>query len=177
MSKDVPSFRGLDHIGITVPNLDTAVSFLCEVLGCIVVYRAPAFGDETGTFMKDQLNVHPRATVRGVAFLRCGNLNLEVFEFRSPDQVAYLPKNSDIGGHHIAFYVDDIDAAVAHLRKFNVEILGEPILEREGPDLGVTWQYFLAPWGLQMELISYPDGKGYELETSDRLWDPRSTQS
>ena len=175
MTQGVPSFRGLDHIGLTVPNLDKAVNVLSEVLGCTVGYRAPEFGDETGTFMKGQLNVHPRATVKGVAFLRCGKLNFDLFEFWSPDQVAYLPKNSDIGGHHIAFYVDDIDAAVAHLRKFNVEILGGPILEREGPDLGVTWQYFLAPWGLQMELISYPDGKGYELETSDRLWDPRNT--
>ena len=26
---------------------------------------------------------------------------------------------------------------------------------------------------LQMELISYPRGKGYERETERRLWDPR----
>ncbi|EGL65729.1 glyoxalase/bleomycin resistance protein/dioxygenase [Agrobacterium sp. ATCC 31749] len=172
MKKGLPGLRGLDHIGITVPDLDAAINFLSEVLGCIVVYRAPAFGDQTGTFMKDQLNVHPRATVRGVAFLRCGHMNLEIFEFQSSDQALDLPKNSDVGGHHIAFYVDDIETAAEHLKKYDVKMLGKPIVERDGPDLGVIWQYFLAPWGLQMELISYPDGKGYELETSDRLWNP-----
>lgn len=173
MSKGLPGSRGFDHIGLTVPNLDEAVCFLTEVLGCVVVYRAPAFGDETGTFMKDQLNVHPRAIIRGVAFLRHENLNFEVFEYECPGQRDGVPRNSDIGGHHIAFYVDAMEPAVEHLKKHNVKLLGVPIFEREGPDLGVTWQYFVAPWGLQMELISYPGGKGYETETRDRLWDPR----
>ena len=69
-------------------DLDGAAKFLSEVLGCIIVYRAFAFGRNMEIFVKDQLNVHPRATVRGVAFLaqsarscdfgqleeRCGNI-------------------------------------------------------------------------------------------------------
>ena len=42
----------------------------------------------------------------------------------------------------------------------------------EGPSAGQTWVYFLAPWGMQLELVSYPDGKAYEATTTRRLWHP-----
>ena len=175
MTKGIPGFRGTDHVGLTVPNLDEAIAFFCDVIGCELVYRAGAFGDE-GTFMADQLNVHPRARIQGVAFLRCyNNANFELFEYSSPDQANAIPKNSDVGGHHIAFYVDDMEKAIAHLSTHKVRLLGNPVVEPEGPDQGVTWLYFLAPWGLQMELMHYPGGKGYEATTSARLWDPRPT--
>jgi hypothetical protein len=32
----------------------------------------------------------------------------------------------------------------------------------EGPATGQSIVYFLAPWGLQMEIISYPKGMAYE---------------
>ena len=37
--------------------------------------------------------------------------NIELFSCQSPDQKVVQPKNSDIGGYHIAFYVNDIEAA------------------------------------------------------------------
>ncbi len=30
----VPGFRGIDHIGLTVPNLEEAVDFFVNVIGC-----------------------------------------------------------------------------------------------------------------------------------------------
>ena len=35
-----------------------------------------------------------------------------------------------------------------------------------------SWIYFLTPWGMQLELVSFPNGKGYEMETTVRLWHP-----
>ena len=52
--------------------------------------------------------------------------------------------------------------------------LGDPTTMTEGPSAGETWVYFLAPWGMQLELVSYPDGKAYEGAFDGRLWDPRS---
>ena len=37
--------------------------------------------------------------------------NIELFSYQSPDQKVVQPKNSDIGGYHIAFYVNDVEAA------------------------------------------------------------------
>lgn len=107
--------------------------------------------------------------------MRCGNgTNLEIFQYTAPDQNLRGPKNSDVGGHHLAFYVEDMDAAVSYLQAEGLEVLGSPTTMTEGPSAGETWVYFLAPWGMQLELVSYPDGKAYEANFDGRLWDPRS---
>jgi glyoxylase I family protein len=95
-------------------------------------------------------------------FFRCGGQAIfEVFQYAAPDQNQALPRNSDHGGHHVAFYVDDIDAAVDYLRAEGVQVLGDPTAS-SGPSEGQRWVYFLAPWGMQFELVSYPGGKAFD---------------
>jgi len=123
--------------------------------------------------MQTHLNVHPRTVMKKLRFLRCRNgANFEVFEYEAPGQNRQQPLNSDVGGHHLAFYVDDMDAAVAYLKSHGVRVLGEPTVRTSGPSGGQTWVYFLAPWGMQFELVSFPGGKQYERETASRLWHP-----
>lgn len=168
----MPGLRGTDHIGFTVPNVDEAVAFFIDVIGCEPFYELGPFQSETD-WMETNLNVHPRAVMKKLKFMRCKNgSNFEIFEYSSPDQRVGQPKNSDIGGHHLAFYVDDIDAAVSYLKGKNIRLLGEPTVRTEGPNAGQTWIYFLTPWGMQLELVSFPHGKGYEKESARRLWHP-----
>jgi glyoxylase I family protein len=151
----------VDHIGITVPDLDQAREFFEDVLGFEYLYRLGPLRDDEGEWMTEHLNVHPRAVSPRIYFFRLGGQAvLEVFEYESPDQRKEVPRNSDIGGHHLALYVDDLDAAVAELRARGVQVLGEPTAS-QGPHEGQRWVYFLAPWGLQCELVSYPQGKAY----------------
>jgi len=175
--KGLPGLRGTDHIGITAPDFDEAVDFFTNVLGLEPFYEMGPFGSDEDDFMHDMLNVNPRAVIRRVKQFRCGsNTNIELFEYESPDQRQKMPKNSDWGGHHIALYVDDIDVAMDHLKAHNVRLMpggGGPTIE-DGPEAGLRSCYFLTPWEMQMELITYPDGKGYTKETQRRLWDPRS---
>jgi catechol 2,3-dioxygenase-like lactoylglutathione lyase family enzyme len=168
----LPGLRGTDHIGFTVPDLKQAVDFFVNVIGCEPFYELGPFASDSD-WMQVHLNVHPRAVMKCLRFLRCQNgSNFELFEYDSPDQNRQPPKNSDIGGHHLAFYVDDMDSAVAHLRGHRVRILGEPTVRTSGPNSGQTWVYFLAPWGMQLELVSFPGGKGYERSSATRLWHP-----
>ena len=156
----MPGLRRLDHIGFTVPDLDEAQRFLVDVLGCEYLYSLGPFADD-GDWMATHLNVHPRATVPENRFFRLdGQAVLEVFEYTAPDQRLDPPQNSDIGGHHVAFYVDDLDAAVAHLKENGITVLGEPTASR-GPHEGQRWVYFLSPWGMQFELVSYPHGRAF----------------
>jgi len=83
------------------------------------------------------------------------------------------PKNSDAGGHHLAFYVDDLDVAIEHLKSHGVEVLGEPVSSMAFAT-GQRWIYFLAPWGMQFELVSYPNGKDYETTAPVKLWSPKT---
>lgn len=170
----VPGLRGIDHIGLTVPDIDAAEAFFVEVLGCTPITRFGPFRDDEGTFMADALQVHPRAVITTISLLRCATgSNIELFQYTAPDQTPARPRNSDPGAHHLAFYVEDIAAAAEHLRARGVETFLGPIPITEGPAAGQSILYFRAPWGLQLELISYPQGMAYEQAGGACLWSPR----
>jgi catechol 2,3-dioxygenase-like lactoylglutathione lyase family enzyme len=161
----LPGLRRLDHIGITVPDLQQATKFFIDVLGCEYMYSLGPFRDDTGDWMRVHLNVDPRTVMHQLHFFRCGGQAVfEVFEYCAVDRSSTPPRNSDVGGHHVALYVDDLDAAVAYLRERGVRVLGEPTRSR-GPSEGQRWVYFLAPWGMQFELVSYPGGKAFDRQS------------
>ncbi len=169
----IPGLRGHDHTGITVPDIKQAAHFFVNVLGCKEAMSFGPFSDDKGTFMHDLLNVDPKAVIHQITLVRCGyGSNIELFQYSSPDQKNMTPKNSDIGGYHIAFYVDDIKAAKAYLDSKGVKTFFNLPVE-QGPAAGQSIFYFLAPWGLQMEAISYPQGMAYEKTSPIKLWSPK----
>ena len=171
MTDGMAGLRGVDHIGITVPDLDEAEHFIVDVLGGVHVYTLPGKRSDDD-WMTAQLGVHPRTVIDEIRFYRLGiGTNLEVFQYTSADGQAPQPRNSDIGGHHIALYVDDMQAAITHLQAHEVEIMGVPVASA-GPAHGQQWLYFRAPWGMQFELVSFPEGKAYEQGAPVRLWHP-----
>lgn len=174
----MPGMRGMEHIGFTVPDIDEACDWFERVLGAETLYTAATnFRHDDDDWMAEHLHVDPRAVIREFRYLRVGNgTNFEVFEYEAPDQAQTPPRNSDVGGHHLAFWVDDIEEAVAFLLDNDVEVLGKPTAYTEGPNLGLTWCYFLAPWGLQLEVVSAPEGTTYDHEAKasgkTRLFNP-----
>lgn len=170
----LPGMRGADHLGITVSNMDDAVNFFVKVIGCEASFNLGAF-KFNDDWMQVHLNVNPRAEIKRFQMVRCGyGTNFEIFEYAAPKQNSQPPKNSDVGGHHMAFYVDDMDKAVAYFKANGIKMLGEPSTFTEGPAAGLTWLYFLAPWGMQLEIVSYPKGRAYEKTAKRLLWDPRN---
>jgi glyoxylase I family protein len=169
----LPGLRGTEHIGFTVPDLDEAHRFFVDVIGCEYIYTLGPF-QRDDDWMAEHLNVHPRSVMRELRFFRCAHgPNFEVFQWEPADGRNDQPRNSDIGGHHLAFYVDDLDTAVAYLLERGVDVLGEPTASRNASE-GQRWVYFLAPWGMQLELVSYPHGKADEADAAVKLWDPRN---
>jgi glyoxylase I family protein len=111
--------------------------------------------------MSEHLGVADDTVMRRLHFYRLGGQAVfEVFEYEATDQRSTPPRNSDVGGHHVALYVEDLDAAIAHLRALGLTVMGGPTASR-GPSEGQRWVYFLAPWGMQFELVSYPEGKAF----------------
>jgi glyoxylase I family protein len=157
----LPGLARVDHIGFTVPDLEAASRFLVDVIGCEYMYSLGPF-EHDDDWMRDHLNVHPRAVMQQLHFFRCGGQAIfEVFQYAAPERATTQPANSDVGGHHVALYVDDLDLAVTYLRERGVTVLGEPV-SSTGPSEGQRWVYFLAPWGMQFELVSYPNGKAFD---------------
>jgi catechol 2,3-dioxygenase-like lactoylglutathione lyase family enzyme len=175
LADSMPGMRGHDHTGVTVPDMNQAVTFFTDIIGCKKAFSFGPFGDPKGNLMKDMLNVNPRAVITQLTMMRCGfGSNIELFSYTSPDQQTVIPKNSDVGGYHIAFYVDDIKAADAYLKSKGVWTFFGPVPIEQGPAAGQAVLYFKAPWGLQMEAISYPKGMAYEKDSDTVLWDPKN---
>jgi catechol 2,3-dioxygenase-like lactoylglutathione lyase family enzyme len=167
--------RGLEHVAFTVPDLEEAVVFFTEVLGCERFYDIGPFRDPEGTWFVEHQALHPRTEVLRATLLRCGHgANFEVFEFLAPDQRREVPKMSDWGGVHLCFYVDDMDTAIAYLEtQEEVQILGgaKATMGIEAGDES-TFAHFLTPWGMMLELVSFPRGRKY-MDGRDRLlWSP-----
>jgi glyoxylase I family protein len=173
MSRGLPGLAGGDHIGFTVPDIEAATRFFVDVIGCEQVFEIGPFVSDDD-WMKVHLGVHPRAIIKTLRMLRCKvGPSIELFEYDLQGAEERPPANSDVGGHHLAFYVDDIDAAVAYLKEKGVTVQGEPTTMDQGPSRGLRWAYFLAPWGMQLELVSYPDGMAVTDRSPGVLWSPK----
>ena len=164
---DFPGLVTIDHIGLTVPDLDAATRFYTDVLGGEELYamgpfdaaELPAAGDG-----RDWTDAHvnvPDARLR-FRVIRLGAVTLELFEYERPsDARREPPRNCDVGGHHIGFKVRDRDEAVRYLRERDVRVMAGPIEIPEGAPGGpMRSTYFLDPWGNQLELTEY-DRLGY----------------
>lgn len=76
---------------------------------------------------------------------------------------------------HVFLFTKDIEAAVQYLKSKGIKVLGDPFLTPSGDTAGESWVYFETPWGSKMELVSYPDGKGYEKSNPKIvLWSPKN---
>ena len=162
----IPAVRRVDHIGITVPDLDEAHQFFTEVLGAEYMYRLGPYQHDDD-WMSRQLNVDDRAVMERLHFYRLGGQAIfEVFQYAAPERASRPPRNSDVGGHHVALYVEDLDEAVKALHANGLTVLGEPVTS-SGASTGQRWIYFLSPWGMQFELVSYPGGKAFDHHPED----------
>jgi catechol 2,3-dioxygenase-like lactoylglutathione lyase family enzyme len=166
---------GMDHVGITVPDINQAIEWFEDVMGAAAPLTFGPFSDPVGTFMQDLLDVDPRAVISQITMLRIGrSANIELFQYSAPDQRRDFPRNSDWSGHHIAFYVTDIDDAVAYMESRGVRKLLGPLPVTDGPAAGQSINYFRTPFGTYIELISYPHGMAYEHNRHvDVLWSPK----
>ena len=171
--RGIPTARNVDHVGVTVPDLEAAIRFFVDVLGCDLLYRSGPFADPEGDGMERGLAVDRRA-VLDLALLRCGpNLNVELLRFATPEPAAPPPRNSDPGAAHLAFAVDDLEAAMAYLAgQPGVTLLAGPNTVPFGPSAGLRYVYFTAPWGLTLELVAVPTALPYKRDTDARAYGP-----
>ena len=171
----VPGLLGIDHVGITVPDLAIAAQWLEQKLGFFNPLTFGPFSDPVGNFMQQLVDVNPRAVVNQIRVLRGENgPGIELFDYSAPDQDRTFRRNSDWGGHHIALYVHDIGRAVPVLQARAGSKRAGPLTLTAGPAAGQSINYFGTPFGTNVELISYPKGMAYEATAPIDLWNPRN---
>ncbi len=167
------SVFGLQHIGITVPDLDQAVAFFETLFGGITLLSTGKL-DVDDDYMRRKLGVPGQCRVEDIRMLRVGNGgNLELFKYSGDTNPDELPKrNSQPGGFHLAFQVDDAYATADRLRAAGIEVLDGPSYVDSGPSEGLTWCYLRAPWGLWLEIVSISGPLGHERAGGMAQWSP-----
>ena len=100
----------IDHLGIAVRSLDTALAFYEKQLGFTVELRE--------TVPQEKVNV---------AMLPAGESRIELLEATEPDSVIakFIEKRGE-GLHHVAIRVPDLAATVARLKANGARLLNEP---------------------------------------------------
>ena len=99
----------LDHIGIAVGDLQPSLAFFRDVLGLHVEASEEVMAQKV------------RAT-----FVSTGSSTLEFLEATAPDSpIAKYLDQRGAGMHHVALRVDDIEAALAHLKSRGVRLIDQ----------------------------------------------------
>jgi methylmalonyl-CoA/ethylmalonyl-CoA epimerase len=127
----------IDHIGIIVHDIEVALN----------VYEAAL-----GLPLKEVTEV-PDQKVR-VAFLPIGESNLELVQPTSDDTgtAKFLAKRGE-GIHHICIEVPDIEAAVARLKEYGVQLIDQE--PRQGAHGRVAFIHPKGAHGVLVELVEH----------------------
>jgi methylmalonyl-CoA epimerase len=125
----------IDHLGIAVRSLETALEFYRDQLGLEVSLRE--------TVAAEKVNV---------AMLPLGQPRIELLEATEPDSVIgkFVDKRGE-GLHHVAIQVPDLNAAVERLKSKGARLLNDP-----RPGAGGHLYVFVHPsstGGVLLELI------------------------
>ena len=137
-----------NHTGIIVSDLDRSVAFFRDALDFEVLSRAP----------RDPAIIQSITGVEGpqvdIAYIRRPDHTLELIQYLAPaDKGQVVARQCDTGLFHIAFDVDDMDAAVERAAEFGVRPVGKVTVIDKGPNAGNRVCY-LQDWdGATIEFI------------------------
>ncbi len=134
----------LDHIGIAVPSIEEALG-IYEALGLRVARRETVESQRVVT-----------------AFLPLGETRLELLEATGPDApiAKFLAKRGP-GIHHVCFAVDDLEGALADLKRRGFRLVNEsPVPGADGKRVA-----FLHPSAGHGVLIELSEGVRSPLAT------------
>jgi catechol 2,3-dioxygenase-like lactoylglutathione lyase family enzyme len=160
--------RGIDHLGITVPDLEAATRFFIDAFDARPLFDNIRRTDPPfeGAEAENKVGMAPGVVLTTMRLLQLGNgPGLELFEMRGPDQRPPA-RPSDFGLQHFAVHVEDIEAASERFVAAGGVLL-------EGPNdmggfeagAGNKWRYGRTPWGSTIELICAPGPQAYEATT------------
>ena len=130
----------IEHLGIAVSNLDEAIKFYEEKLG-LKCYAIEEVAEQK---------------VR-TAFFKVGQTKIELLEPTCPESTIakWLEKNPRGGVHHIAFNVDDVQAALTECEANGIQLIDKT--PRKGAEnLNIGFLHPKSTHGVLTELCEQP---------------------
>jgi catechol 2,3-dioxygenase-like lactoylglutathione lyase family enzyme len=173
--------RAIDHVGLTVPDIEEAARFFSEALGAEPLYEMAPSKPPTEDSLRleqAQLGTRPGTSWRRALMMRLGDGPcIELFDYEDPDRRSAVTA-TDLGVQHFAIYVDDIGAVKDRMVAAGATAMEGPS-SLNGPEAGEgnQWLYVQAPWGGLIELVTYPSQQPWEQTTSLRRWKPAPAEA
>ncbi len=145
-------FRNPDHVTIAVADAESATRFF-ELLGFRRQHVAMINGGVPAAYMgmPDMKAEHITLELEGSA----PHFEIQLLEFDpsgADDPGDHPTSLRRRGFNHLAFRVDDIEAAAAHLTANGVTMLGEEL-----DYIGRRLRFFEGPEGITLELVEWVD--------------------
>ena len=140
----------VDHIGLTVGDLDRSIQFYCTVLDCVVRERAVIKGAEVET-----LTGIAGAVIHTADLSLSDGGMLELLQYCGPSRTVLAQRRFDAGHSHVAFTVNDVDAARMRALSAGALDCSPPVTLNEP---GSSWDqarvcYALDPDGRTIEFV------------------------
>lgn len=140
-----------NHTSFTVSDLDRSLAFFCDGLGFELLSKAP----------RDPQAIQKITGVEGadivVAYVQGPGHRIELIQYVGPAEREHVrPRPCDTGFAHIAFDVDDFDAALAAANAHDVRMIGSPHKPDAGPNKGRRVAYLQDRDGITIEFIERP---------------------
>lgn len=172
--------RGIEHIGMTVPDIEQAERFFIKAFGAETLYSLVTKGEEPqGPADMHKVNgLLPGTAMISMRMMRLGNgPNIELFEISDSGEGRKEAAGiNDRGLHHFSIYVDDIEAAAKAFTDAGGIMTDGPVdlFRQEGGEGNQCW-FGRFPWGTWLEIISFPSGVK-SISGADR-WKPDATSA
>ena len=134
----------MNHVSVSVVDLEKSVKFYTEVIGMEIDYRAYHEGDRIGKV------VGVDNAVLDICVVKKGPCCIELIEYKNKVKSSKeYKRQNEPGLIHISFAVTDVDAEYENIRSFGYKSFSAPMVTREnGPKIC----YFKGPDSVIIEL-------------------------
>lgn len=140
---------GAHHTSYTVANLERSLEFYVGLLGCEVLWQRRI----DNQYFRD-IVAFPDCVVEAAHLCIPGSDHvIELFEYVGPKGVAADVRTNNVGSSHMAFVVDDLQAAYGELCVRGVKFRSPPVEVTAGANKGAWGVYIEDPDGISMELF------------------------
>ena len=137
-----------NHTSLTVSDLDRSLAFFRDALGFEVTSKGP----RNPSLIQAITGVEGAEVL--IAYVRGPGHSIELIEYIEPEtRSSVRPRPCDTGFSHIAYDVDNIDAAIQAARDHSVEPIGPVVAIDQGPNRGSRVAYLRDPDGITIEFI------------------------
>jgi catechol 2,3-dioxygenase-like lactoylglutathione lyase family enzyme len=143
---------GVDHIGLTVTDIERSIEFYTSVLECSIVMRQEKEGGYLAAIVG-----YPGAHVL-MTHLQPpgGGPRIELFQYLVPESADRDLEPRNVGNAHICFVVEDLAGLYERLVEKGVNTISPPIEVDTGVNTGGSSLYLYDPDGITLELFQRP---------------------